>query len=137
VSERDEIFRGRLIAVMTDLNRDGGADPALRRTLGNLALRLAKDARARTWNDLKERADGATYDSLLKLFQDYSEDANRNGDQTTVRAVELLALSLISRGRHQEDLKPGVAALDKFIADSAAGTAKGQVRMPRGPGGAR
>jgi hypothetical protein len=131
VSERDEIFRERLIAVMTDLNRDGGKDPALRRTVGNLALRLAKEARARAWSDIKERADGATYDSLLKLFQDYSSDASRNGDQTTVRAVELLGISLIARGRQQEDLKPGIEALDKFIADSASGVAKGPMHMPR------
>jgi len=130
LSERSEIFRNRLIAVMTDLNADKGADPQLRRTVGNLALRLSRDARARTWADLKERADGPTYDSLLKLFQQYSEDASRKGDQTTVRATELLALSLIARGRHEEDMRPGVEALDKYIADCAATTAKGTLKMP-------
>jgi len=130
LSERSEIFRTRLIAAMTELNADKGADPHLRRTLGNLALRLSREARARNWSDLKERADPATYDSLLKLFQDYSEDANRKGDQITVRALELLGLSLIARNRHEEDMQPGVQALDNYIADCTASAAKGTLHMP-------
>lgn len=131
MSERGEIFRTRLIAVMTDLNATGTTDVALRRTVGDLAFRLYSDGRARDWADLKERADAKTYDSLLNLFQKHSEEAARNGDQTTVRATELLGLSLIARRQHQDDLVAGVQALDDYIANAAAAVSKGRFHLPR------
>ena|SRR5689334_16731315 len=136
MNERDQVFRDRLIAVMTELNTNGLRDPELRKKLGGMARRLYRDARARSWADLKERADASTYDSLLKLFQQYSQDAARNGDQVSVRATELLAISLIARRQYQDDLKPGVDALDQFIAETAAAAGDGP-GIPLGPGGPR
>ncbi len=119
MSERDEIFRGRLIALMGDLNAGGSRDPQLRKVLGRIALKLYTDGGARNWADLKERADGPTYDSLLRLFQKQTELANKQGDATTVTAVELLGISLIARRQYQTDLEPGVAYLDQFIEEVA------------------
>ena len=115
MNERDEIFRERLIALMSELNTGEEITGKLRRMLGAFANRLTKDAGARDWADLKERADGPTYDSLLRLFQRESDRAHKAGDGLMERSMEVLAISLIARRQYQADLTPGITVLDKFI----------------------
>ena len=115
---RDQIFRERLIDLVARLRASMGDDLRMRQRLGATATRLAKEAGARDWADLKERADGATYDSLLSMFQRESEGASKAGDTLVVRAVEALAVSLIARRQYQADLKQGVAILDNYIEGS-------------------
>ena len=115
MNERDQIFRERLIALMSELNTGEEITGKLRRMLGAFANRLTRDAGARDWADLKERADGPTYDSLLRLFQRESERAVTNEDELMARSMEVLAISLIARRQYQADLVPGVIMLDKFI----------------------
>lgn len=117
MQERDVIFRERLIAMTEELNSGTNRDPRLRLTIGAYAIRMVKEARARDWVDLKERADGPTYDSMLRLFQKQSEAAAKNADTTVVRAMEVLALSLIARRQYQADLLPGVGFLDGYIGN--------------------
>ena len=118
--ERDAIFRERLITVLTAIKGKEGNVPMLRRLVGAYATRMAKEAGTRDWADLKERADGPTYDSALRLFQTQSQTASKAGDANTVRAVEVLAISLIARRQYQDDLLPGIALLDDYIAKCAA-----------------
>ena len=115
MNERDQIFRDRLIKLMSELNTGEEITGKLRRMLGAFANRLTRDAGARDWADLKERADGPTYDSLLRLFQRESERAVTNEDELMARSMEVLAISLIARRQYQADLVPGVIMLDKFI----------------------
>ena len=117
--ERDVIFRERLIALMAALNGGEGRDRTLRRTIGTFSDKLAKEAGARNWADLKERADGPTYDSLLQLFSKQSEQLAKQGDTAGVRALEVLAISLIARRQYQTDLLPGVDFLDRYIEECA------------------
>lgn len=118
MDERDQIFRERLVAVIDDLTRRG-RDRPLRRLIGLYSDRLAKEAGARDWADLKERADGPTYDSLLNLFQQQSAEAQKRNDEPAVRAFEVLALSLIARRQYQVELLPGVSLLDRYIEECA------------------
>ena len=118
--ERDTVFRDRLIQVLSGLRGTGRKDAELRKLIGAYVMRMAREAGVRDWADLKERADGSTYDSMLKLFQTQSAAASKSGDAKAVRAFEMLALSLISRRQTQADLVPGVEQLDKFIANCAA-----------------
>jgi hypothetical protein len=118
--ERDAIFRERLVAVMTGLNSGEARDPAIRRIVGSYAYRLAKQAGAKNWADLKARADGPTYDALLKLFSEQSEILQKAGDSKGVRGLEALALSLIARHQKQGDLVPGVGFLDRYIEECAS-----------------
>jgi len=115
--ERNQIFRERLVAVMTDLNAGAAKDKQLRRRVGVIADRLVREAETRDWTDLKERADGPTYDSLLTLFQRQSADLQKSGDATGVKAFEVMALSLIARRQYQADLATGVNTLDKWIGE--------------------
>ncbi len=115
MNERDQIFRDRLIKLMSELNTGEEITGKLRRMLGAFANRLTRDAGARDWADLKERADGPTYDSLLRLYQRESERAVTNEDELMARSMEVLAISLIARRQYQADLVPGVIMLDKFI----------------------
>jgi len=115
LNDRDQIFRERLLALMSELNTGEEITGKLRRMLGAFANRLSKDSGARDWADLKERADGATYDSLLRLFQRESERAQKAGDALMARSMEVLAISLIARRQYQADLMPGITILDKFI----------------------
>jgi hypothetical protein len=113
--ERDQVFRERLIALTEQLNAGANNDKKLRQTVGLYASRMPRDAGARDWADLKQRADGSTYDSMLKLFTTQAEEAHRRGDTSIMQAMEVLALSLIARRQYQPDLAPGVGFLDKFI----------------------
>ena len=115
MNERDQIFRERLLALMSELNTGEEITGKLRRMLGAFANRLTKDAGARDWADLKERVDGPTYDSLLRLFQRESERAQKASDPLMTRSMEVLAISLIARRQYQADLVPGITILDKFI----------------------
>ena len=116
MNERDQIFRERLVSLMAELNTGEAITGKQRRILGAFANRLTRDAGARDWADLKERADGPTYDSLLRLFQRESERARKDDDELMMRAMEVLAISLIARRQYQADLLPGLTILDKFIA---------------------
>jgi hypothetical protein len=120
MAERDDIFRERLVAVMTALNGGEGRDPAVRRTVGGYAYRMAKEAGAKNWADLKARADMATYDSMLRIFREHSEKMQAAGDSKGVRGLEALALSLIARHQKQGDLLPGVGFLDRYIDECAS-----------------
>jgi hypothetical protein len=115
--ERDLVFRERLIAMISELHAGASADADLKRLIGGFTQRLVTEASVPSWADLKERADGPTYDSMLKLFMTQSEAAAKKGDSSAVRAFGILALSLIARRQYQEDLKEGVAFLDGFIED--------------------
>ena len=132
--ERDTIFRERLIGVLGGLQGTGRKDADLRTLIGSYVIRMSKEAGVRDWADLKERADGTTYDSMLKLFQTQSSAASKSGDAKAVRAFEMLALSLIARRQEQADLAPGVEQLDKFIANCAAAVRRaGLIMIPTGP----
>jgi hypothetical protein len=121
MAERDDIFRDRLIAVMTALNGGEGRDPAVRRIVGSYAYKLARDAGAKNWADLKARASGETYDAMLKIFEEQSTRMQQAGDAKGVRGMEALALSLIARHQRQQgDLVPGVGFLDRYIDECAS-----------------
>ena len=120
MGERDEIFRGRLMAVMTALNSGESRDPAVRRVVGSYAYRMAKEAGAKSWADLKARADGPTYDAMLKIFGEQSAKMQEAGNTQGVRGLETLALSLIARHQKQGDLVPGVGFLDRYIEECAS-----------------
>jgi hypothetical protein len=122
MADRDQIFRERLIALTEELNGGANNDKRTRQLVGMYASRMPRDAGARTWADLKERADGATYDSMLQLFTKEADDAHRVADKSAQRAMEILALSLIARRQYQADLAQGVMFLDKFIENCAMRT---------------
>jgi hypothetical protein len=115
--ERNQIFRERLVALMTDLNAGTAKDKQLRRRVGIVADRIVREAGTRDWSDLKDRADGPTYDSLLNLFQRQSVELQKTGDAIGVKAFEVMAISLIARRQDQADLAAGVMTLDKWIGE--------------------
>ena len=117
--ERDIIFRDKITAILADLNAGEGRDKKLRRTIGMYSDKFAKDAGAKDWEDLKARADGATYDSLLKYLMAQSEVMQKHQDLEGVRAFEVLAISLISRRQYAEEMQAGIDLLDRYIAECA------------------
>ncbi len=133
MAEGDTIFRERLVALMTALKDGESNDPGVRRTVGRFAYQLSKQAGVKSWAELKARADGATYDSLLKLFTEQGAAFHKSGDKAGARGIEALALSLVARHQKQNDLVPGVGFLDRFIencASLAKPTAKVVVNTP-------
>jgi hypothetical protein len=132
--ERDQIFRERLVALIEVLNSEDGKRKGLRNRIGAIAARMARDAGARDWADLKERADGPTYDSMLRLFQRESEAAQKAGDDRVVRTMEVLAISLIARRQAQADLVPGISFLDSFIEDSERAARRAGTKVLDHPG---
>ena len=135
MDDRDAIFRDKLIGLMTILNDGENRNPVLKKRIGAYANDLVQQAGARSWADLKERADGPTYDSLLRLFQKQTGQMARVGDEKGRRAFEVLAVSLIARRQYQADLLPGVGLLDAFIARCETLARKTGARVIRGSGG--
>ena len=119
MEDRDIIFRDKLTSLLSDLNSGEGRDKKLRRTIGMYSDKLSRDAGAKDWQDFKERADGPTYDSLLKFFQAQSEQMLKHHDTEGARALEVLAISLIARRQYAQELQPGIDFLDRFIAECA------------------
>jgi hypothetical protein len=115
--ERNQIFRERLVALIADLHAGTAKDKQLRRRVGIIADRIVREAGTRDWSDLKERADGPTYDSLLELFQRQSAELQKADDSIGVKAFEVMAISLIARRQYQADLAAGVTTLDKWIGE--------------------
>jgi hypothetical protein len=119
MEDRDIIFRDRLTTLLAELNGGEGRDKKLRRTIGMYSDKLAQEAGAKEWEDLKERADGPTYDSLLRFFQSQSEMMLKHHDTEGARALEVLAISLIARRQYAQELQAGIDFLDRFIAECA------------------
>jgi len=122
--DRDAIFREQLISLVGDLYSGAGRERELRRLIGLHADKLARDGGARDWADLKARADGATYDSLLKLFEYQAHEHQKRGDARTVRVFEVLAISLIARRQTAPDLQQGIETLDRYIEECARNARK-------------
>ena len=134
----DKVFRQRLIGLMTALNSGESRDPALRRVVGSYAYKLIKQAGVKSWAEVKANADGASYNSMLKLFTEQGAAFHESGDKAGVRGIEALALSLAARHQKQNDLVPGVGFLDRFIEGCASlvkPTAKVVVSNPTPPRG--
>jgi hypothetical protein len=129
LSERDQIFRDQLVALVTDLNKGESRDADLRRLVGAYARRIYTEAGTRGWVDLKTRAEKITYDSLLKVIQVQGEAAHKANDPKMVRAWEILGLSLIARTRNQADLVPGVGFLDRYIEECCSYAKKAGVTI--------
>jgi hypothetical protein len=129
MTERDAIFREQLITLMADLKSGSGRDRELRRLIGAFSDKIARQASARDWADLKLRADGPTYDSLLRLFQKESSAATKSGDTRAVRVFEILAISMIARRQYDPDLQEGIKILDDYIAECATNARKAGVQI--------
>jgi hypothetical protein len=129
MNERDAIFRDQLIALTSDLNSGAGRQRELRRLVGGISDKLAREASVRDWAELKARADGPTYDSLLRLFQRESAAVAKAGDTLTVRVFEILALSLIARRQYAPDLQQGIQILDAYIDECARNARKAGVQV--------
>ena len=127
--DRDAIFREQLIALVGDLYGGAGRERELRRLIGLHADKLAHDGGARDWADLKARADGATYDSLLRLFEYQAHEYQKRGDARGVRVFEVLAVSLIARRQTAPDLQQGIETLDRYIEECARNARKAGLRF--------
>jgi len=117
---QDAVFREKLVALMTALNGGESRDIAVRRVVGSVAYQLVKRLGAKSWGDLKLRADGDVYDIILRTFQAESEKFAKTGNDKGVRGVEALAVSMIARHQAQPDLNPGIGFLDRYIEDCMA-----------------
>ena len=122
--DRDAIFREQLVSLVGDLYGGAGRERELRRLIGLHADKLAHDGGARDWADLKKRADGATYDSLLRLFEHQAHEHQKRGDARGVRVFEVLAVSLIARRQTAPDLQQGIETLDRYIEECARNASK-------------
>jgi hypothetical protein len=115
-AERQKIFRGRFLALMSGLTTHR-TDPKLRAMIGTAGYGIVAETGALSWSDLKARADGPTYDKVLAALSDNAADMARKKEGRGVRAFEVLAVSMISRHQSEKDLVEGVKMLDSYIDD--------------------
>jgi len=116
---REELFKSRFVAVITDMGTNVRKDPETMFFLGSLAGRLVTEGKKTSWAKTKAALSPAAYDSLLNSFQDKANQLAAKGNAKAAYAVEILALSLIAPTmRADEHIASGNELLDNMIEDT-------------------
>ena len=110
MASKEEIFKSRFAAVMADVEDIGGPEELA--LVGSLADRIVAQARQPDWTSFKANLSLADYRGLLTTFQTQGNALAKQGAMSRVRAIEVLACSLIARTQ-SEDIE--IAADDKRL----------------------
>ena len=117
---REDDFKARFAAVLSDLKDDGRADPEAMYLLGDLAMQMADRGGVKTWSALKAALSQEAYASLLATFQQQGNAVTRQGKAKVAYAMQALAVSLVARTQTDPQLEAGDKLLDALI-DQAIG----------------
>ncbi|HEV7718643.1 MAG TPA: hypothetical protein VGO70_06680 [Arsenicitalea sp.] len=127
---KEDDFKQRLIAVLSDLQANGRNDAELLWILGGLGSRLVQEAKRATWLDVKMSLTTEAYQSLLSTFQAQANALAAEKKAKAAYAVEILAISLIARTQKTPEITAGDALLDEFIEAAIGGYNANQTLAP-------
>lgn len=114
--DRINELKQRLAAVLSDLMTDGGKDPETMYLIGSLTHEIIGKVKARTWGEFKQTMSAATYDQLLKDFQDVGNRLHQSGETKRAYAMQALGISLVcSTQRADPMLADGEKLIDAVI----------------------
>jgi hypothetical protein len=101
MASKEEIFKSRFAAVMADVE-DNVSRPEELALIGSLADRIVRQALQRDWTGFKAHLSLADYRGLLTTFRTQGNALAKQGAMSRVRAIEVLACSLIARTQSQD-----------------------------------
>lgn len=111
----DEL-KQRLGAVLEDLQSGAGGDPEAMWLIGSLTSEITGKVKARSWVEFKETMSPATYDKLLRDFQDVGNRLYQDGVVKRAYAMQALGLSLVCSTQRQDPaIADGERLLDAVI----------------------
>ena len=113
---KEEEFKQRFIAVVRDLQQSGSKDVEAMWLLGSLASDLAGNLGRTSWTAAKAAMNGATYNTLLRTFEQQGNEHHRDGRDKHAYAIQALAVSLIAKTQRADpQMAAGEALLDDVI----------------------
>jgi hypothetical protein len=116
MAARHEELKQRLSGVLSDMMTDGGKDPETMWLIGSLASEITSKVKARSWEEFKQTMSPATYDQLLRDFQDTGNRLFQAGETKRAYAMQALGISLVcSTQRSDQMLADGEKLLDAVI----------------------
>jgi hypothetical protein len=96
---KEEDFKQRFSAIVAEMQAD---DPGQALLVGSLAHQIVSHAKRPNWKVFKAGLGRADYDALLQSFQSQGNALARQGAVAQMRAIEILACSLIARTQRRD-----------------------------------
>lgn len=125
---KEEDFKQRLAAVLSDLNDEGKNDAEAMWLLGSLAAGIVDKAGAASWPAFKRDISRDTYDRLLGDFQAEGNRQYADGDEKKAYAIQALGLSLVARTQQRDPtMAQGEQLLDAIVTSAIAFFRKNKV----------
>lgn len=115
MASKEEEFKQRFAAVLTDLQKNGKDDPEAMWLIGSLAGEIIDKVGALTWVEFKRTMSQETYSKLLTDFQNEGNRQYREGDRKKAFAIQAVAMSLVAQTQTDEQMRTGEAILDELI----------------------
>lgn len=115
MASKEEEFKQRFAAVLTDLQQNGKDDPEALWLIGSLAAQIIDKVGALTWVEFKRTMGQETYSRLLTDFEKEGNRQYREGDRKKAVAIQAVAMSLVAYTQTSPEMRTGEAMLDELI----------------------
>lgn len=115
MASKEEEFKQRFAAVLTDLQQNGKDDPEAMWLIGSLAGEIIEKVGARTWVEFKRTMSQDTYSRLLTDFEKEGNRQYREGDRKKAVAIQAVAMSLVAYTQTNPEMRAGESILDELI----------------------
>jgi len=112
---KEEDFKQRFAAILTDLQENAKKDPEALWLIGSLACEIAEKSGKTSWGAFKSSMSQQTYSQLLGDFEKEGNRQYREGDQKKAYAIQVLAVSLIAKTQVDPHMQSGDAILNQFV----------------------
>jgi len=132
MTSKEDEFLQRLAGLLADIEMNRREDGEAVFHIGNLASRLIKEAKVRSWPQVKEALTREAFSSLLGTMQTQANTLHKQGKLKAAYAIEVLATSLIARTLPTPQIAEGDEILDDFIAAAIATYQKNKHLAPAG-----
>jgi hypothetical protein len=117
---KEQDFKRLFATVLQDL-QTGRKDKRTMLLLGSLASDLSNDLSRKNWTEAKQVMTAATYDQLLKRFQEEGNTHHAAGHAEAAYVIQALMVSLVAgTQRNDPEMKTGEQLLDALIDSSVA-----------------
>jgi hypothetical protein len=118
MSTKEQDFKERLAAMMSDLQEVAKDDREAVWLIGSLAAKLVDLYKLRTWTQFKASLSAAAYDQLLKDMIEQGNAYHREGKVKAAYAIQALGMSVVARTQKDPAVRAGDKLLDQFIDSS-------------------
>jgi hypothetical protein len=118
MSTKEQDFKERLAAMMSDLQEVAKDDREAVWLIGSLAAKLVDLYKLRTWTQFKASLSAAAYDQLLKDMIEQGNAYHREGKVKAAYAIQALGMSVVARTQKDPAVRAGDKLLDLFIDSS-------------------